>query len=196
MSARGWMIGGGAALGIGGVGAILVALGVVPNPFGGQLPPRGSRATVASATGPSGTIAKGHASLSATLQNSGTAAAALAAEAIILGPNGTIRGLWFQTNHPPGSYPGASAQDSPAWFQWRCSSTAPNASCTATFGTDWETTGGPFVTVVYAAPVAANYTGPLVRGKAIGAPASRLVDVVPGGSSLLVSYTGSTFEVS
>jgi len=190
---RAVLLGGGIVLGLAGTGALLVASGVLPSPFRGAAPPRGAKVTIQSIAGPSGMISEGHQTLTVVVENSGTATADIGVEAIIVGADGLIHGLWFSTQHPAGAFPGG--QDQPAWFQFRARSVAPGQLVTATFGTTFETTGGPWATVVYAAPLSPRYTGPLVTGKRIGAPVSGLVDVVPGGVSVLVSRTTGTFQV-
>lgn len=185
-------IGGGIVLGLAGTAAILVGTGVLPNPFGAA-PPRGAGVTILSVSGPSGTITEGHTALSVVLENSGTATEDIGVEAIIIGTDGIIHGLWFSTQHPSGAFPGG--HDQSAWFQYRARNVAPGQQVAATFGTMFEATGGPWATVVYAAPLNPRYKGPLVTGKIDGAPVSELVDVVPDGASVLVSSTTGTFQV-
>jgi hypothetical protein len=194
VSAKGWLVGGGAVLLAAGGTGVLLATGVLPGLVVAPVP--GAAVTVgAISTGASGPQPTGAAvTLSAALSESGTATADLAAEALIAKADGTIYGLWYQAAHPAGAFSGQ--WDAPAWFQWRCPAIPPRGSCTARWGTTLGVESDQeLVTIVFAAPVPAGYTGPLVKGKVPGGQVSALVDAVPGGAAVLVVQRGPTFEV-
>lgn|GEM_PF-5683362 len=140
-----------------------------------------------------------HLELSVPLSNGSSQPATLAMEAVLVDTNNqNIAGLWYATTHPSS---GSPSQDDPAWYtfladippQARASVPTGSAYPCGEFGTVFEGYyAHPLQTVLYAAAVPSDYTGPVVTGKVIGAPLSALT---PAPDLTVVEVTGPSLKL-
>lgn len=159
------------AVGAGAVALILILGRAKPQSVGTgpQGSPSGQPAvpSLVTVSGPSGKVKAGPQTLAVTLANPGTAAAMLAAEAVIVDSNGIIRAVWKRAGSP-----GGCAADSPACYQ--ASGTAQaGGTVTLKFSLNIASSStGPYTTIVWYDALPSGYAGPLVTGKVVGGSSS------------------------
>lgn len=140
-----------------------------------------------------------HLELSMALSNPSSTAATCGLEAVIVDPTaGTIAGVWYAATHPQSGTP---AMDDPAWYQFTAdvpagaalsAPTGPDYQC-GEFGTIFQGLySGQLQTVIYAAQLQSGYDGPIVTGKAIGAP---VADIVAAAGLQVKTITGPGFTL-